>query len=66
VFELQQAFHDKREQAGHKATLMDVEGRGPERHGTTYVTYGVAGLRARGMPVLALSGQGMGQSKDCP
>lgn len=58
VFELQRAFYDKVEQAGHDVKLMEVEGRGPERHGTAYVTYRVAGLCARSLPVTAGSGQG--------
>lgn len=59
AFELQQAFHDKLKQAGHEATLMQVQGRGPERHSTTYVAYRVAGLCAREMPVPQVSDQGV-------
>lgn len=61
VFELQRSFFDKVKQAGHDVTLMEVEGRGSERHSTTYVTYRVAGLCARDMPVTAVIGQGVGK-----
>ena len=59
VFELQQAFYDKVKKAGHEVTLIEAEGRGAERHSTTYVTYRVAGLCARGMQVPPLSHQGV-------
>jgi hypothetical protein len=61
VFELQRAFHDKLKQASHDVTLMEVAGRGPERHGTSHVTYRVAGLRARDLPVTGISNQGARQ-----
>ena len=59
VFELQRAFYDKVKQAGHDVTLMEVEGRGPDRHSTAYVTYRVAGLCARELPVRAVAAQGV-------
>ena len=47
IFELQRAFYEKLIAAGHKATLIEVEGRGPERHSTAYVTYRVAAMCAK-------------------
>ncbi|RIX49534.1 MAG: alpha/beta hydrolase [Rhodocyclales bacterium GT-UBC] len=42
VFELQRAFYDKLRQAGHRVELIEVEGRGKERHNTTHATYRLA------------------------
>jgi len=42
VFEQQRAFYDNLRQAGHRAELIEVEGRGKERHNTTHATYRLA------------------------
>ncbi len=61
VFDCKHAFYDKVKQAGNDVTLMEVEGRGAERHSTTYVTYRVAGLCARDMPLPVITDQGVGK-----
>ena len=57
VFPLQQAFFDKVHAAGHQVTLMEAQGRGPDRHSMSYVTFRVAGACARGLPVTAIAGK---------
>jgi hypothetical protein len=55
VFELQKAFHDKLKEAGHDVKLIEAEGRGPDRHGTSHVTNKVAAQCAANLPVNSAS-----------
>ncbi len=61
VFHLQRAFYEKVKAAGHKATLMEVEGRGPDRHSTSYVTYRVAAMCAKQGSISSASNVGANQ-----
>jgi hypothetical protein len=47
VFSQQRKFFEKVQQAGHAVTLIEAEGRGPERHSMSYLAYKVAGACAR-------------------